>query len=185
MVEIELNKICIYAFIAILLLSLVILFIGVKKKKVKNYGLVALLVFAVLGVSGVFLLNTVKRYGSYELGAYPDEEIYYLGIAVEEDGTFEYMRKDFSTEKIHIDFDDALIAGRINTIGFNNRYKKYVNLGGYKICDSYEDMVMLSKFTAIQLGLIEAQGGEDEKEFKIATGSDAEDMIKEQNEQLE
>ena len=62
---------------------------------------------------------------SYELGAYPNEEHYYLGIEVTPEGDFTYLNKDFTTETVKIDLDKALIAGRINTIGFNNRYKKY------------------------------------------------------------
>ena len=158
------------------------------RSKVKKSSLVAfaLVIVAITfgAFGGVTYLNTNP---SYDLGAYPDEEKYYLGIEVTEDGKFTYINpNDFSTTTVDIDLDKALIAGRINTIGLNNRYKKYKMVGPLKITwDSYEDMVMLSKFTAIQLGLMEATGAEDEQEFVIATGEAAEEFLESKAQEME
>lgn len=149
--------------------------VGVKGL-IPHLALVAVLTVVIAGFNTWLQINP-----SYELGAYPNEEHYYLGIEVTPEGQFTYLNTDFTTSTAQIDINDALIAGRINTIGFNNRYKKYKMLGPVKVTwDSYEDMVMISKFTAIQLGLMEATGAEDEKEFVIATDSDAAQELMEQ-----
>lgn len=160
---------------------------GTYKKKGTKGLVVPLTVTLLIPTMAVAISTVVKLNPSYELGAYPNEEKYYLGIEVTEDGKFTYINpSDFSTTTVDINIDDALIAGRINTIGFNNRYKKYSMLGPVKITwDEYEDMVMLSKFTAIQLGLMEATGAEDEQEFVIATGEAAEEFLESKARELE
>ena len=160
---------------------------GTYKKKGTKGLVVPLTVALLIPTMAVAISTVVKLNPSYELGAYPNEEKYYLGIEVTEDGKFTYINpSDFSTTTVDINIDDALIAGRINTIGLNNRYKKYSMLGPVKITwDEYEDMVMLSKFTAIQLGLMEATGAEDEQEFVIATGEAAEEFLESKARELE
>lgn len=156
--------------------------VGFKKKKklMTILGCACMICSAFIGGLSVYMQ---KNAASYEVGAYPDEEKHYLVTDIQKDGTVSYIdANDFTVKTAKVDLTKALISGRIPTIGLNNRYKKYFQVGNYKIWwDSYEDTMILSKYDAIQLGFIKATGAEDEKQFKIATSSEAiEELQKEQ-----
>ena len=173
----------VYAIVAVaLLLGLTCLGTGFKKKK--KYMLLLGYVCALCCMCVGGLTFYMKNNGaSYEVGAYPDEEKHSLVTDIKPDGTVSYIdATDFTIKETHVDLSKALISGRIPTVGINNRYKKYFQVGNVKVWwDSYEDTMILSKYDAIQLGFIEATGAEDEQQFQIATSSDAiEELQKEQ-----
>ena len=177
--EIQL-KVVVAIVVVALVLGVSCLGLGLKKKKHLMILLGALLAGVTVGVGGLagVLYNSST---SYEVGAYPDEEKHYLVTEVKEDGTVSYIDpSDFTVKEAHVDLKKALISGRIPTIGLNNRYKKYFQVGNVKVWwDSYEDTMILSKYDAIQLGFIEATGAADEEQFKIATSSDAVEQLQE------
>lgn len=157
----ELN---IFAFVGIIVAVLLILAVLLRKNKMA----VGVLVASCLVVSGA-IWYFAQNFASYDLDAHADQNHYFIGLEVTED-SFEYLKPNFTTEVATYNLDDALVASNVDMIGFNNDYKKYLDLGGLRLTwETTEDVVILSKFRAIQFGLIEATGAEDEKEFKIAT----------------
>jgi hypothetical protein len=145
-----------------------------KDKKKTTLGVLAIIPLGLVVTVLIGLNVLCEKYASYEFGAYPDEEHYYLGLSIDEDGNMQYIvPPDFSIGETVVDVKHPIIAGRMDTVGFNNHYKKYLGLGNVEIWwDTYEDMFIMSKYTAIQFGLLEPTGAEDEKEFKIATSED-------------
>lgn len=140
-------------------------------RKYKIKALISLVISVVAFMLAGMIVYFAENFASYEFGAYPDEERYYLALNLDEEGNIEYIiPEDFSLEKTKVDINSAIIAGKIDTLGFNNHYKKYVDFGGIKVVwDTYEDIFIMSKYNAIRFGLMEATGAADEEKFDIAT----------------
>lgn len=148
--------------------------------KTKEKLLVIPLILTIYCYTLMLILTNANA--KYEMGYYPDEEHYKLGLDIDKEGNFKYIGDNFTVKETKVDLSKAIISGRIDTIGFHNRYKKYVKVGGLKVYwDTYEDVFILSKYSAIQLGMWEATGAPDEEQFKIATGADADKLLEEQN----
>lgn len=161
---------------AIVVVAVALLFILGLKLKINKQAKIGIYTLSICLLASLGLLAFAsKKYASYELGAYPEQEHYKLAVSVEQDGKVQYIDpSDFTLKETTIDLSKAQIGGRITALGYNNKYKKYLDLGFCKLTwDSLEDVIMLSKYDAIQLGYIKATGAEDEKKFNIATSSEA------------
>lgn len=174
-------EVSLQVFVGVAIVAFAILAILLRKSKLA-VGVVALGLVLFSGATWYFTQN----FANYDLDAHADQNHYFIGLEVTED-TFEYLKPDFTSEVASYNLDDALVASNVDMIGFDNQYKKYIDLGGLRVTwETTEDVVILSKFRAIKFGLIEAIGAEDEKEFKIATTpEELEELQKEAGEHSE
>lgn len=172
-------EVSLQVFVGVAIVAFAILAILLRKSKLA-VGVVALGLVLFSGATWYFTQN----FANYDLDAHADQNHYFIGLEVTED-SFEYLKPDFTTEVASYNLDDALVASNVDMIGFDNQYKKYIDLGSLRVTwETTEDVVILSKFRAIKFGLIEATGAEDEKEFKIATTpEELEEFQKEMNQQ--
>lgn len=134
-------------------------------------ALFALGLIAAMPVAGTYLSGG----GTYKFGVHPDKEQFYLVVSVDKDGTVEYLNPDtFEIEKTSFDLSKAQIGKNIPLIGIDNTLRKAIQLPGIEVYwDTVESNLILSKYDAIQLGMLEPTGADDEKQFKIATSSEA------------
>lgn len=174
-------EVSLQVFVGVAIVAFAILAILLRKSKLA-VGVVALGLVLFSGATWYFTQN----FANYDLDAHADQNHYFIGLEVTED-SFKYLKPDFTTEVASYNLDDALVASNVDMIGFDNQYKKYIDLGSLRVTwETTEDVVILSKFRAIKFGLIEATGAEDEKEFKIATTpEELEELQKEAGEHSE
>lgn len=79
-----------------------------------------------------------------------------------------YLDKSFNIHEVEVDLSDSIIGTTVCSIGLDGKYNKYLDLGALRIeKEQTRNLLVLNKYWAIQLGLIEATGSDDEKPFNF------------------
>lgn len=79
-----------------------------------------------------------------------------------------YLDKSFNIHEVEVDLSDSIIGTTVCSIGLDGEYTKYLDIGSLRIeKEQTRNLLVLNKYWAIQLGLMEATGSEDEKPFNF------------------
>lgn len=79
-----------------------------------------------------------------------------------------YLDKSFNIHEVEVDLSDSIIGTTVCSIGLDGKYNKYLDLGALRVeKEQTRNLLVLNKYWAIQLGLMEATGNDDEKPFNF------------------
>lgn len=180
------TALCIWFIIAVLIVLLVgvhgVLF---NNKRTDNKQLmrndiirvsVVLIIVIIMTMVWIFIIGNPESYRYKDIDFNNDSNTYNLVYEVR---TIEgdtknvelfYLDNQFQLHQKTVALKDSIIGTTVCTVGFDGVYDCYLDVGPIRIEDKVQrDLLVLNKYWAIQLGLMEPTGSDDEKPFDFGS----------------
>lgn len=163
--------------VAVPLIILLIFKIFDKKNTYKTFNFACSIVLVFVFVVGIMFLKdgSIYRYATIDFENTDNTyNLVYEVSRIEDTDNVKvmYLDNQFNIHETEVSLRDSIIGTTVCTLGLDGEYDTYLDIGPIRIeRKQRRDLLVLSKYWAIQLGLIEAEGNPDEVPFNF-TGLD-------------